>query len=158
MDASFFVDRTEPDISHYDEEQVKFMVEEFCITVNEKDEILGQDTKKACHLVSNIDKGLLHRAFRLVTFVDRHGCITCARIHLFLFSCFVFDKNKRLLLQQRASEKITFPDAWTNTCCSHPLYNILDERNGVQGTYQHAHNQTSANDLENNKQLCTRIK
>jgi isopentenyl-diphosphate delta-isomerase len=25
------------------------------------------------------------------------------------------------LLQQRATEKITFPDMWTNTCCSHPL-------------------------------------
>ena len=26
-----------------------------------------------------------------------------------------------LCLQQRASEKITFPDYWTNTCCSHPI-------------------------------------
>lgn len=47
----------------------------------------------------NIEKGLLHRAF----------------------SVFLFDLKKRLLLQQRASEKITFPDLWTNTCCSHPL-------------------------------------
>lgn len=51
------------------------------------------------HLMPNIDKGLLHRAF----------------------SVFLFDSKKRLLLQQRASEKITFPDLWTNTCCSHPL-------------------------------------
>ena len=35
----------------------------------------------------NIEKGLLHRAF----------------------SVFLFDSQKRLLLQQRASEKITFP-------------------------------------------------
>jgi isopentenyl-diphosphate delta-isomerase len=28
---------------------------------------------------------------------------------------------RELLLQQRASSKITFPDYWTNTCCSHPL-------------------------------------
>jgi isopentenyl-diphosphate delta-isomerase type 1 len=49
--------------------------------------------------MENIDKGLLHRAF----------------------SVFLFDKQNRLLLQQRASEKITFPDMWTNTCCSHPL-------------------------------------
>lgn len=49
--------------------------------------------------MTNIDKGLLHRAF----------------------SVFLFDSSKRLLLQQRATEKITFPDMWTNTCCSHPL-------------------------------------
>ena len=49
--------------------------------------------------MTNIDKGLLHRAF----------------------SAFLFDHQNRLLLQQRATEKITFPDLWTNTCCSHPL-------------------------------------
>ena len=49
--------------------------------------------------MTNIDRGLLHRAF----------------------SAFVFDSQNRLLLQQRATEKITFPDMWTNTCCSHPL-------------------------------------
>lgn len=49
--------------------------------------------------MTNIDKGLLHRAF----------------------SVFLFDEQNRLLLQQRATEKITFPDMWTNTCCSHPL-------------------------------------
>lgn len=37
--------------------------------------------------MENIDKGLLHRAF----------------------SVFLFDEQKRLLLQQRADEKITFP-------------------------------------------------
>lgn len=55
--------------------------------------------KCAGHLMENIDQGLLHRAF----------------------SVFLFDSKNRLLLQQRASEKITFPDMWTNTCCSHPL-------------------------------------
>ena len=49
--------------------------------------------------MDNINRGLLHRAF----------------------SVFLFDSDKRLLLQQRASEKITFPNMWTNTCCSHPL-------------------------------------
>lgn len=58
---------------------------------------------------------------------------TAVPTHLYACSCFVFDKNKRLLLQQRATEKITFPDAWTNTCCSHPLYNLPAERNGIQG-------------------------
>ena len=49
--------------------------------------------------MSNINKGALHRAF----------------------SVFLFNNEGKLLLQKRASEKITFPDCWTNTCCSHPL-------------------------------------
>lgn len=49
--------------------------------------------------MTNIDTGLLHRAF----------------------SVFLFNSENKLLLQQRATEKITFPDMWTNTCCSHPL-------------------------------------
>lgn len=55
--------------------------------------------RRSGHLMTNINEGLLHRAF----------------------SVFLFDSQNRLLLQQRASEKITFPDMWTNTCCSHPL-------------------------------------
>jgi isopentenyl-diphosphate delta-isomerase len=54
--------------------------------------------------MTNIEKGLLHRAF----------------------SVFLFNDKNELLLQQRASEKITFPDMWTNTCCSHPL-NVSNE-------------------------------
>jgi hypothetical protein len=38
------------------------------------------------------------------------------------FSVFLFDDDNRLLLQQRAASKITFPRLWTNTCCSHPLH------------------------------------
>jgi len=49
--------------------------------------------------MTNIDKGLLHRAFPV----------------------FLFNSKNELLLQQRATEKITFPNMWTNTCCSHPL-------------------------------------
>jgi isopentenyl-diphosphate delta-isomerase len=57
--------------------------------------------------MENINKGLLHRAF----------------------SAFVFrPSDGRLLLQQRASEKITFPDMWTNTCCSHPLDDFEEEK------------------------------
>lgn len=37
------------------------------------------------------------------------------------FSVFLFDSQGRLLLQQRASTKITFRNVWTNSCCSHPL-------------------------------------
>jgi isopentenyl-diphosphate delta-isomerase type 1 len=38
------------------------------------------------------------------------------------FSVFLFNTKGEVLMQQRASEKITFPDYWTNTCCSHPLH------------------------------------
>lgn len=57
--------------------------------------------------MENINRGLLHRAF----------------------SAFVFrPSDGKLLLQQRASEKITFPDMWTNTCCSHPLDDFKEEK------------------------------
>lgn len=50
--------------------------------------------------MTNINAGLLHRAFSVFLFRPSDG---------------------RLLLQRRADEKITFPGMWTNTCCSHPL-------------------------------------
>jgi len=86
-------------ITDFDQTQWHLM-EEMCILVNEKDEAIGKETKKNSHLKSNIEKGLLHRAF----------------------SVFLFNSKNELLLQQRASAKITFPSYWTNTCCSHPLY------------------------------------
>ena len=50
--------------------------------------------------VGHYGDGLLHRAF----------------------SVFLFNSENKLLLQQRAAEKITFPSYWANTCCSHPLH------------------------------------
>lgn len=57
------------------------------------------------------------------------------------FSCFLFrPSDGQLLLQKRAAEKITFPNLWTNTCCSHPLANeyemALDEQIGVRRAAQ----------------------
>jgi len=87
------------DLAGYDAEQIRLM-DEVCIVLDTSDNPIGSASKKACHLMSNINAGLLHRAF----------------------SVFLFDpKSKKLLLQQRAAEKITFPNMWTNTCCSHPL-------------------------------------
>ncbi|KAI8322738.1 isopentenyl pyrophosphate isomerase [Martensiomyces pterosporus] len=86
------------DLSQYDEEQVRLM-SEMCILLDENDQAIGAESKKTCHLMENINKGMLHRAF----------------------SVFLFNSKNELLLQQRASEKITFPDCFTNTCCSHPL-------------------------------------
>ncbi len=110
----------------HDEEQIRLMNEN-CIVLDYNDYPVGAGTKKLCHLMSNIDEGLLHRAF----------------------SVFLFNDDGKLLLQQRASEKITFPDMWTNTCCSHPLCvkNELGEltankeellANGIQGSKEAA--------------------
>jgi len=91
--------------------QETFMDEDMCIVVDEHDNIIGRDTKRNCHLMENINgNNLLHRAF----------------------SVFLFNEEGKLLLQQRAKSKITFPLMWTNTCCSHPLHN-LEENNGVLG-------------------------
>jgi len=121
VDASLASSHRKPvqdnDLEGYDEEQIRLM-EEVCIVLDRDDNPIGSASKKVCacslgchwqmhidltllvgHLTKNIDQGLLHRAF----------------------SVFLFDSQNRLLLQQRASEKITFPDMWTNTCCSHPL-------------------------------------
>lgn len=94
--------------SGHDDEQIRLMNEN-CIVLDWNDEAIGAGTKKLCHLMTNIEKGLLHRAF----------------------SVFLFNERGELLLQQRASEKITFPDLWTNTCCSHPL--CVDDELGLGG-------------------------
>lgn len=101
IDSSLATATTDDDnsvLDGYDAEQVRLM-EEVCIVLDEDDKPIGSATKKVCHLMKNINLGLLHRAF----------------------SVFLFTPDGKLLLQQRASEKITFPDMWTNTCCSHPL-------------------------------------
>ncbi|CAG8539304.1 11053_t:CDS:2 [Acaulospora morrowiae] len=104
-------------LDSYDKEQVKLM-EEMCILVDENDRRIGADTKKNCHLMENINKGLLHRAF----------------------SVFLFNSENKLLLQQRSDDKITFPGLWTNTCCSHPLNTPLelkeDDQIGVRRAAQ----------------------
>jgi isopentenyl-diphosphate delta-isomerase len=92
------IDTSSAELAGHDEEQIRLM-DEVCIVTDNNDIPIGNFSKKICHLMANINKGLLHRAF----------------------SAFLFDSEDRLLLQQRATEKITFPDMWTNTCCSHPL-------------------------------------
>lgn len=87
----------------HDEEQIRLM-DELCIVCDYNDEVVGAGTKKVCHLETNIDGGLLHRAF----------------------SVFLFNDKGELLLQQRADEKITFAQMWTNTCCLHPLAVALE--------------------------------
>lgn len=45
------------------------------------------------------------------------------------FSIFLFNSKKELLLQKRCNSKLTFPNLWTNTCCSHPHFNELEMDN-----------------------------
>jgi isopentenyl-diphosphate Delta-isomerase len=63
------------------------------ILVNERDEPIGTLEKMEAH-----QRGILHRAF----------------------SVFIFDKQGRMLLQQRALTKYHSGGLWTNACCSHP--------------------------------------
>mgnify|MGYP001285971723 CR=1 FL=1 len=90
------------ELQGYDEDQ-KEMMDENCIVVDENDRIVGRDSKVNCHL----NEGKLHRAF----------------------SVLIFDSTNKLLIQQRANEKITFPSIWANSCCSHPLYQNGEEEN-----------------------------
>ncbi|GCF00844.1 isopentenyl-diphosphate delta-isomerase idi1 [Zygosaccharomyces mellis] len=104
-------ERTDTVFLGHNEEQIRLMNEN-CIVLDWNDEAVGAGTKKLCHLMKNIEKGLLHRAF----------------------SVFIFNDQGKLLLQQRAAEKITFPDLWTNTCCSHPL--CVDDEIGLEETLE----------------------
>ena len=77
------------------------MLKDQCILVDDNDTIVGNASKFDAHrFIPETPHGLLHRAF----------------------SVFLFNSQNKLLLQQRAAHKITFPGVWTNTCCSHPLY------------------------------------
>ena len=82
-------------VEGYDSEQVDMMSEEV-ILVDTDDKLIGSMSKVDAHR----GNGVLHRAFSIL----------------------IFDDNDRLLIQKRASHKITFPDVWANTVCSHPLH------------------------------------
>uniref|UniRef100_A0A2K6GBC9 Uncharacterized protein n=1 Tax=Propithecus coquereli TaxID=379532 RepID=A0A2K6GBC9_PROCO len=86
--------------NHLDKQEVQLLAE-MCILTDENENKIGAQTKENCHLNENIKKGLLHRAFGV----------------------FLFNTENKLLLQQRSHAKITFPDCFTNTCCSHWLRN-----------------------------------
>ena len=92
-------------VDGYDTAQSE-MMQELCILVNEEDDIIGSGTKLSVHR----GDGARHRAF----------------------SVLIYDSEGRLLVQKRSSDKITFPNVWANSCCSHPL-DIDGERDNGQG-------------------------
>ena len=80
--------------------QEDLMITDECILLDNDDSIIGHVNKKESHIFSaQQPRGQLHRAF----------------------SVFLFNSEGKMLLQQRAADKITFPSVWTNACCSHPL-------------------------------------
>ncbi|GFR45015.1 hypothetical protein Agub_g6325, partial [Astrephomene gubernaculifera] len=86
--------------------QQDFMQRDECLVVDNNDNIVGTANKHDCHrFVPSQPHGALHRAF----------------------SVFLFSPDGKLLLQQRAASKVTFPSVWTNTCCSHPLAGQLPD-------------------------------
>ncbi|CAH1991358.1 unnamed protein product [Acanthoscelides obtectus] len=78
---------------------------EKCFLVDENDKIIGQASKKECHFIKEDGDIPLHRAF----------------------STFLFNKKGDLLLQKRSDTKITYPNHYTNTCCSHPVADFPGE-------------------------------
>ena len=81
--------------------QEDLMYRDQVLVLDDRDNIVGAASKWDSHRFEGATPtGMLHRAF----------------------SVFLFDTEGKLLLQQRASDKITFPNVWTNTCCSHPLH------------------------------------
>ena len=72
------------------------LMAEAVIAVNEDDTVIGPMSKLEAHQGA----GHYHRAF----------------------SVLLFNTKGEMLLQQRSSDKVTFPNVWANACCSHPLY------------------------------------
>ena len=83
------------------------MMAEAVLQVDENDVVVGPISKADSHYQS----GALHRAF----------------------SVLLFNSDGKLLLQQRAHDKITFPSVWANSCCSHPLASAeeMEENNAL---------------------------
>ncbi len=72
------------------------LMAEAVIAVAEDDTVIGPMSKLEAHRGA----GHYHRAF----------------------SVLLFNTKGEMLLQQRSSDKVTFPNVWANACCSHPLH------------------------------------
>lgn len=101
MESRFEPVLWQEDVKNLDPKQVEFYHNERLIRVDDNDIVIGSISKGESHAIETVKKGVYHRALSLL----------------------VFDKQGRFLLTQRAAGKITFPNYFTNACCSHPLYN-----------------------------------
>ncbi|XP_055681130.1 isopentenyl-diphosphate Delta-isomerase 1-like [Lutzomyia longipalpis] len=79
---------------------------ETCILLDRNDKAIGSASKADCHRVEKDGKAKLHRGVSVI----------------------LFNMNGDMLLQRRSKYKLTYPSLFANTCCSHPLYNIKEER------------------------------
>ena len=75
-------------------DKIVSFADEKLIAVDEQDNIVDHRTRIECHQ----GEGILHRAF----------------------SIFIFNDQQELLLQKRSTQKLLWPDFWSNSCCSHP--------------------------------------
>jgi isopentenyl-diphosphate delta-isomerase type 1 len=102
-----------------DMDQNTLMETDMLVAVDENDHLVPNTvlSKKMGHTFNAVTpRATLHRAF----------------------SFFIFNADNELLLTQRAPSKITFPNVWTNTVCSHPLYGMTpNEADVVPDAYPH---------------------
>ena len=88
------------------------MMEELVLCLDTDDNVIESASK----LTTHYGEGLLHRAF----------------------SVLIFDSAGKLLVQQRSSDKITFPAIWANSCCSHPLDIVGENGDPIEGVIEAA--------------------
>jgi isopentenyl-diphosphate delta-isomerase len=81
-------------MNKYQYSHVDPISEEHVVLVDTNNNVLGIAPKATVHTMETP----LHRAF----------------------SCFLFNEQGELLLQQRSHKKKTWPLVWSNTCCGHP--------------------------------------
>ena len=88
------------------------MMEELVLCLDTDDNVIESSSK----LTTHYGEGSLHRAF----------------------SVLIFDSEGNLLVQQRSSDKITFPAIWANSCCSHPLDIVGENGDPIEGVIEAA--------------------
>ncbi|MEL0268811.1 MAG: isopentenyl-diphosphate delta-isomerase, partial [Euryarchaeota archaeon] len=88
------------------------MMEELVLCLDTSDNVIDSASK----LTTHYGEGSLHRAF----------------------SVLIFDSEGKLLIQQRSSDKITFPAVWANSCCSHPLDIVGENGDPIEGVIEAA--------------------